>query len=100
RGRLQVVEPRARLRGGIPAVPGDPGGHHTAAAARSQEGAGMSGARGAGQGRLQVLLVNGALLVLASASLAPLLWMLSVSFMPMGEASRFPPPLLPESPTL
>jgi len=60
----------------------------------------MSGARGAGQGRLQVLLINGALLVLASASLAPLLWMLSVSFMPMGEASRFPPPLLPESPTL
>ena len=28
-------------------------------------------------------------------SLAPLLWMLSVSFMQTGEASHFPPPLLP-----
>src|SRR5690606_11509341 len=41
------------------------------------------------------LLVNGALFALALVSLAPLLWMLSVSFMPTGEAARFPPPLLP-----
>lgn len=31
---------------------------------------------------------------------APLLWMLSVSFMAPGEASAFPPPLLPASPGL
>jgi multiple sugar transport system permease protein len=43
------------------------------------------------------LAVNGALAVLAALSLLPLLWMLSVSFMPSGEASRFPPPLLPSS---
>jgi len=43
------------------------------------------------------LAVNGTLLVLACLSLLPLLWMLSVSFMPVGEASRFPPPLLPSS---
>lgn len=45
------------------------------------------------------LAVNGALAALACLSLFPLLWMLSVSFMPAGEASRFPPPLLPSSPT-
>jgi multiple sugar transport system permease protein len=49
---------------------------------------------------LPALLVNAALLVLAAASLGPLLWMLSVSFMPAGQASNFPPPLLPHGPTL
>jgi multiple sugar transport system permease protein len=33
-------------------------------------------------------------------SLLPLLWMLSASFMATGEASTFPPPLLPHRPTL
>lgn len=56
--------------------------------------------RDVGESRLHAWLVNGALLLLALASLAPLLWMLSVSFMPMGEASRFPPPLLPGEATL
>jgi multiple sugar transport system permease protein len=46
------------------------------------------------------LLVNGALLLLSALSLGPLLWMLSVSFMPPGQASSFPPPLLPHGPTL
>jgi multiple sugar transport system permease protein len=32
--------------------------------------------------------------------LAPLLWMVSVSFMAPGEAATFPPPLFPKSPTL
>jgi multiple sugar transport system permease protein len=45
------------------------------------------------------LLVNGALLFLAFFSLAPLFWMLSVSFMHPGEANDFPPPLLPHAPT-
>lgn len=38
--------------------------------------------------------------LLAAFALFPLLWMVSVSFMSPGEASRFPPPLLPEAPSL
>ena len=45
-------------------------------------------------------VVNGLLLGIATVSLAPLLWMLSVSFMAAGEASTFPPPLLPAHATL
>ncbi len=45
-------------------------------------------------------VVNGLLLGLALVSLAPLLWMLSVSFMTPGEASSFPPPLWPAHPSL
>src|SRR5690606_36099261 len=97
RGRLQVVEPGPRLGRGLPAVRGDPGGDHADAAARPPQGDGMSAGQAIGrevaQSRLHALLVNGALLALAR--LAPLLWMLSVSFMPTGEAARFPPPLLP-----
>ena len=33
-------------------------------------------------------------------TVAPLLWMLSVSFMAPGEAAQFPPPLLPKNPGL
>ncbi|MFN4358295.1 carbohydrate ABC transporter permease [Sphingopyxis alaskensis] len=36
----------------------------------------------------------------ALLTIAPLLWMLSVSFMARGEAAQFPPPLLPGDPTL
>ena len=46
------------------------------------------------------LLVNGALALLSALTLFPLLWMLSASFMVSGEASTFPPPLLPAAPTL
>ena len=53
-----------------------------------------------GQSRWHAVAVNAALLALAVVSLVPLLWMLSVSFMPAGEASRFPPPLLPSAATL
>ncbi|MGH8063166.1 MAG: carbohydrate ABC transporter permease [Pseudoxanthomonas sp.] len=49
---------------------------------------------------LPSLVINGLLLVLAVVSLAPLLWMLSVSFMQTGEAAHFPPPLLPLHMTL
>ncbi len=40
------------------------------------------------------------LLILAGFALFPLLWMLSVSLMAPGEASQFPPPLLPDAPGL
>jgi multiple sugar transport system permease protein len=45
-------------------------------------------------------VVNGLLIGIAAVSLAPLLWMLSVSFMSAGEASTFPPPLLPAHATV
>ncbi|WP_183426551.1 carbohydrate ABC transporter permease [Luteimonas sp. RC10] len=53
--------------------------------------------REVGASRWSGWLVNGGLVVLALIALAPLLWMLSVSFMPTGEASSFPPPLLPST---
>jgi multiple sugar transport system permease protein len=45
-------------------------------------------------------VVNGLLVAASVIVLFPLLWMLSVSFMQPGEASRFPPPLLPARATL
>ncbi len=57
-------------------------------------------ARIVGDSRAHRLLVHTALIALTLLSLAPLLWMLSVSFMPAGSASRFPPPMLPSTPTL
>jgi multiple sugar transport system permease protein len=48
---------------------------------------------------LQALLYA-ALGTLAAATLAPLLWMVSVSLMPPGEATALPPRLLPSAPTL
>jgi multiple sugar transport system permease protein len=44
--------------------------------------------------------VNTALVVLTTLTLFPLFWMASVSLMAPGEASHFPPPLVPASPTL
>ncbi len=45
-------------------------------------------------------VVNGLLIAGAAFALFPLLWMLSVSFMQPGEASHYPPPLLPSHATL
>jgi multiple sugar transport system permease protein len=47
------------------------------------------------RGTVNVLLVLSGLAVVF-----PLLWMLAVSFMAPGEASHFPPPLVPKQPTL
>ena len=46
------------------------------------------------------LIVNGLLLAAAAVTVAPLVWMISVSLMSPGEASTFPPPLVPGQPTL
>jgi multiple sugar transport system permease protein len=46
------------------------------------------------------LLVNGLLLGAVTLTLLPLVWMVSVSLMSPGEASTFPPPLLPSQVTL
>jgi multiple sugar transport system permease protein len=45
--------------------------------------------------RTAVAVINGLLIAMSVITLFPLLWMLSVSFMNPGEASSFPPPLLP-----
>ena len=50
--------------------------------------------------RAASIWVNSALLAGAVCTAFPLLWMVSVSFMPTGAASHFPPPLLPRAPTL
>lgn len=50
--------------------------------------------------RLLMLIVNGALVLLALATAFPLLWMISASFMPAGEALTLPARLLPSRPTL
>jgi multiple sugar transport system permease protein len=53
----------------------------------------------AGRSRFSRLAVNLATALVALLVLAPLLWMVSVSLMARGEASTFPPPLLPSAPT-
>jgi multiple sugar transport system permease protein len=50
--------------------------------------------------RLAALAVNGALALLALVTALPLLWMVSASLMPTGEAMSLPPRLLPSHPTL
>ena len=50
--------------------------------------------------RLDAVAVNAALALLAAATLFPLVWMASASLMAPGEASSYPPPLLPAAPTL
>jgi len=50
--------------------------------------------------KLAGVMVNGGLIVVSTIVAFPLLWMLSVSFMAQGEASVFPPPLLPAHATL
>ncbi|KAB2925621.1 MAG: carbohydrate ABC transporter permease [Bacteroidetes bacterium] len=50
--------------------------------------------------RTMSLLLNSGLFLIGLTTLAPVLWMLSASFMPSGEAGTFPPPLFPSAPTL
>lgn len=47
----------------------------------------------------ETVLVNAALWLALFFALFPLLWMVSVSFMQPGEASSYPPPVLPADPT-
>ena len=48
---------------------------------------------------LPAIAINAALVLGALLTLAPLLWMVSASFMPSGQANSFPPPLLPHGAT-
>ena len=60
---------------------------------------GGGGARVAG-GRIGVVLVHVALIALAVVAMTPLLWMVSASLMPTGEATAVPLRWLPSRPTL
>ncbi|MEP6620232.1 MAG: carbohydrate ABC transporter permease [bacterium] len=46
------------------------------------------------------LALHASIIVFGALSLLPLLWMLSASFMTTGEASSFPPAIIPHHPTL
>jgi multiple sugar transport system permease protein len=50
--------------------------------------------------RLAMLFVNGVLVLMALLTAFPLLWMISASLMPAGEAMTLPARLLPSRPTL
>jgi multiple sugar transport system permease protein len=49
---------------------------------------------------MKAVVVNALLIVTALLTVIPLLWMVSASFMPTGEATIYPPRLLPSSVTL
>src|SRR5690606_20825360 len=89
---LQVVDPRHRVGGGLPAVRADRRRDQRPDVVRAPAGRRMKPLPAK-------LAVNAALVALAVVAAAPLLWMLSVSFMRPGEAAAFPPPLLPDAPT-
>ena len=50
--------------------------------------------------RAPAITINVVLALLAALTLFPLAWMVSASLMAPGEASSFPPPLLPRAPSL
>src|SRR5262249_15902063 len=88
RGRLQVVESGLGLGRRVRPVPVHLLRHGRAAPARAMAIRRVTPS-------LPALLVNGLLLGMATVTLFPLVWMVSVSLMSPGEASTFPPPLLP-----
>lgn len=49
--------------------------------------------------RLRSLLVNGLVAFLGILTVAPLVWMVTVSLMPKGAAASYPPPFWPSHPT-
>ena len=50
--------------------------------------------------RIAKAVINGLLIAASIIAIAPLLYMVSVSFMTQGEASALPPPVLPTHATL
>ena len=94
RGRLQVVEPRARFGGRVPAVRADVRRDRWCSCASAASGAAHEAH--AAHAAASTRCWSSARVLDAF----PLLWMVSVSFMPTGAASTYPPPLLPAQPTL
>src|SRR5436305_1718430 len=93
RGRVPLVEHGLRRRGRLRAVRDHPASYARPA---SPTRAGGDPVRR----RAQVLAVHGALGVAALLTVLPLLWMVTASFMPAGEASAVPPRLVPSVATL
>ena len=60
----------------------------------------MRSRRGAAERALGALALHAALVAGGALTLFPLLWMVSASFMASGEATTFPPHLIPHAPTL
>src|SRR3546814_15083999 len=87
----QRGEPGVCRGGRLSALPVHSRRHARAAAARQTERRDMS------LPRWSVTLLTA---LVALVTIAPLLWMVSVSFMVRGEAAQFPPPLWPASPSL
>src|SRR3546814_14848587 len=85
-----MVGPRLGRGGRGAALPLHSRGHARAIALRQARGGDL----------MRRALVTGFAALVALLTIAPLLWMLSVSFMAPGEAAQFPPPLLPENPGL
>src|SRR5262249_34772311 len=94
RRRLQVVEPGLGLGRRLRAVPVHLRRDSPPAVARALAVGSMM------RRPLAEVLVNALLLGGATMTVWPLLWMVSVSLMSPGEASTFPPPLLPGRPTV
>lgn len=46
--------------------------------------------------QLSKILLYSAMIIIGVVTIAPLIWMLSASFMPTGQASAFPPPFFPK----
>src|SRR3546814_8078514 len=85
-----MVEPGVGCCVRVPSLPLHPDRHAGAAPAREARGRDL-------MRRWTVTLLAA---FVALVTIAPLLWMVSVSFMAPGEAARVPPPLLPENATL
>ena len=85
--RFPLVEHGLRRRGGVRALPRGP--------RPDVDPAQASGTAG----RMKKILLHAALGLIAVVSLIPLVWMVSASLMPSGEASEFPPPFFPSKPT-
>src|SRR5690349_19050774 len=88
-----MVEPRSCVCGRIPALRVDVRNHAHPVGADTKSGEIM-------KRQAASLWVNGALIAGAVFTAFPLLWMVSVSFMPTGAASHSPPPLFPAHATL
>src|SRR5205823_3823952 len=122
RAGLQVVADGIRGGDRVPAVPGDRGGDRAAGevagAAMSDPSPGLRppsprkrgegpsresplpAARGEGGAKRRVrgvIVVHAALIIGSIVTLFPLLWMLSASFMSPGEATTFPPHVVPHA---
>src|SRR5262249_43168982 len=57
-------------------------------------------AQGAEDAVVKTFAVNALLVITAVLTVAPLLWMISASFMPSGEATLYPPRPVPSAPTI